>query len=195
MKNWDKILDDFAHKCGDGGPDMTNPRHLALLRESLLKFGWKEFATNEFIGNLREGEEKDYKGKGTRSGSGTKSDPYKYDYSEPSSKTDGESEEGEGNPEHEEWKKNNPGKTLPDTSLPDSDYFNSDGSLRVSGPAPALEGPQTEGSHLPLQNGRRQELCSPRYATNGRVHRSSRRRRQTRRVGQSSLRSIGWPAT
>jgi len=58
MKNWDKILDDFAHKCGDGGPDMTNPRHLALLRESLLKFGWKEFATNEFIGNLREGEEK-----------------------------------------------------------------------------------------------------------------------------------------
>ncbi len=58
MKNWDKILDDFAHKCGDGGPDMTNPRHLALLRESLLKFGWKENATNEFIGNLREGEKK-----------------------------------------------------------------------------------------------------------------------------------------
>ena len=58
MKNWDKILDDFAHKCGDGGPDMTNPRHLALLRESLIKFGWKENATNEFIGNLREGEKK-----------------------------------------------------------------------------------------------------------------------------------------
>ena len=58
MKNWDKILDNFAHKCGDGGPGMTNPRHLALLRESLIKFGWKEFATNEFIGNLREGENK-----------------------------------------------------------------------------------------------------------------------------------------
>ena len=56
MKNWDKILDDFARKCKGGAPDMTNPRHLALLRESLLKFGWKEFATNEFIGNLREGE-------------------------------------------------------------------------------------------------------------------------------------------
>jgi hypothetical protein len=36
---------------------MTNPRHLALLRESLIKFGWNENATNEFIGNLREGEE------------------------------------------------------------------------------------------------------------------------------------------
>jgi hypothetical protein len=97
MKNWDKILDDFAHRCGDGGPDMTNPRHLALLRESLIKFGWKENATNEFIGNLREGEEKDYKGKGARSGSGTKSDPYKYDYSEPSSETGGETEDdGEG---------------------------------------------------------------------------------------------------
>jgi len=57
MKNWDKILKDFARKCKGGAPDMTNPRHLALLRESLLKFGWKEFATNEFIGNLREGEE------------------------------------------------------------------------------------------------------------------------------------------
>jgi hypothetical protein len=60
MKDWDKILDDFAHKCGDGGPDMTNPRHLALLRESLIKFGWKENATNEFIGNLREGEEPEF---------------------------------------------------------------------------------------------------------------------------------------
>ena len=57
MNNWNIILKDFAHKCGDGGPDMTNPRHLALLRESLIKFGWKENATNEFIGNLREGEE------------------------------------------------------------------------------------------------------------------------------------------
>jgi len=57
MNDWDKILDDFAHKCGDGGPDMTNPRHLALLRESLIKFGWKENTTNAFIGNLREGKE------------------------------------------------------------------------------------------------------------------------------------------
>jgi len=54
MKNWDKILDDFARKCKGGAPDMTNPRHLALLRESLIKFGWKENATNEFLGNLRE---------------------------------------------------------------------------------------------------------------------------------------------
>ena len=58
MNDWDKILDDFARKCKGGAPDMTNPRHLALLRESLLKFGWKENATNEFIGNLRNGEEK-----------------------------------------------------------------------------------------------------------------------------------------
>jgi len=58
MKNWDKILDDFARKCKGGAPDMTNPRHLALLRESLIKFGWKENATNAFIGNLREGEKK-----------------------------------------------------------------------------------------------------------------------------------------
>ena len=93
MKNWDKILKDFARKCKGGAPDMTNPRHLALLRESLLKFGWKENATNEFIGNLREGEEKDYKGTGTRTG---KPGKYKYDYSEPSSKTDGESEEEGG---------------------------------------------------------------------------------------------------
>jgi len=57
MKNWDKILDDFARKCKGGAPDMTNPRHLALLRESLLKFGWKENATNEFLGNLRDGKE------------------------------------------------------------------------------------------------------------------------------------------
>jgi len=62
MINWDEILDDFAHKCGDGGPDMTNPNHLALLRETLLKsntdFNDYQFATNEFIGNLREGEKK-----------------------------------------------------------------------------------------------------------------------------------------
>ena len=49
MTNWDKILVDFAHKCGDGGPDMTNPRHLALLRESLLKFGWNENATMSLL--------------------------------------------------------------------------------------------------------------------------------------------------
>ena len=58
MKNWDKILDDFARKCKGGAPDMTNPRHLALLRESLIKFGWNENATNEFIGNLRETKDK-----------------------------------------------------------------------------------------------------------------------------------------
>ena len=86
MINWDKILDDFARKCKGGAPDMTNSRHLALLRESLLKFGWKEFATNEFLGNLREGEDKDYKGKGTRTG---KPGEYKYDYSEPSSERGG----------------------------------------------------------------------------------------------------------
>ena len=57
MNDWDKILDDFARKCKGGAPDMTNPRHLALLRESLIKFGWKENATNAFIGNLREGKE------------------------------------------------------------------------------------------------------------------------------------------
>ena len=57
MKNWDKILADFARKCKGGAPDMTNSTHLALLRESLIKFGWKENATNEFIGNLREGKE------------------------------------------------------------------------------------------------------------------------------------------
>ena len=57
MNDWDKILEDFARKCKGGAPDMTNPRHLALLRESLLKFGWNENATNEFVGNLRESEE------------------------------------------------------------------------------------------------------------------------------------------
>ena len=63
MINWEEILDEFAHKCGDGGPDMTNPNHLALLRETLLKsntdFNDYQFATNEFIGNLREGRSKD----------------------------------------------------------------------------------------------------------------------------------------
>jgi hypothetical protein len=58
MNDWDKILDNFARKCKGGAPDMTNPRHLALLRESLIKFGWNENATNEFIGNLRETKDK-----------------------------------------------------------------------------------------------------------------------------------------
>ena len=58
MNDWDKILDDFARKCKGGAPDMTNPRHLALLRESLIKFGWNENATNEFVGNLRETKDK-----------------------------------------------------------------------------------------------------------------------------------------
>ena len=67
MNDWDKILDDFARKCKGGAPDMTNPRHLALLRESLIKFGWNENATNEFLGNLREGEKPDPKPKSARS--------------------------------------------------------------------------------------------------------------------------------
>jgi hypothetical protein len=58
MTNWDKILADFARKCKGGSPDMTNPRHLALLRESLIKFGWNENAANGIVGNLREGKEK-----------------------------------------------------------------------------------------------------------------------------------------
>ena len=37
MINWEEILDEFAHKCGDGGPDMTNPNHLALLRNKSHK--------------------------------------------------------------------------------------------------------------------------------------------------------------
>jgi hypothetical protein len=57
MNNWNIILKDFAYKCGKDGPDMTNSNHLALLRESLIKFGWKENTTNEFVGNLREGKE------------------------------------------------------------------------------------------------------------------------------------------
>ena len=58
MKNWDKILKDFSHKCKGGAPDLKNSTHLQFLRESLIKFGWKENATNEFIGNLREGKPK-----------------------------------------------------------------------------------------------------------------------------------------
>jgi len=58
MKNWDKILKDFSHKCEGGAPDLKNSTHLQFLRESLIKFGWTENATNEFIGNLREGEKK-----------------------------------------------------------------------------------------------------------------------------------------
>ena len=54
MKNWDKILKDFSHKCKGGAPDFTNSTHLQFLRESLIKFGWKENAMNKFIGNLRE---------------------------------------------------------------------------------------------------------------------------------------------
>ena len=58
MNTWDKILKDFSHKCKGGAPNLKNPTHLQFLRESLIKFGWKENATNEFIGNLREGEKK-----------------------------------------------------------------------------------------------------------------------------------------
>ena len=36
MNDWDKILDDFARKRKGGAPDMTNSRHLALLRELTL---------------------------------------------------------------------------------------------------------------------------------------------------------------
>ena len=58
MKNWDKILKDFSHKCDDKGVDMTNSNHIAWLRESILKYD-EEFrnniyALNEFIGNLQE---------------------------------------------------------------------------------------------------------------------------------------------
>ncbi len=60
MKNWDKILKDFSHKCKGGAPDLKNPTHLQFLRESLIKFGWKENATNEFIGNLREDKKEDW---------------------------------------------------------------------------------------------------------------------------------------
>ena len=67
MKNWDKILKDFSHKCKGGAPDLKNPTHLQFLRESLIKFGWKENATNEFLGNLREGEKPDPKPKSARS--------------------------------------------------------------------------------------------------------------------------------
>ena len=60
MKNWNKILKDFAHKCGKDGLDLTNSNHLAWLRESIIKhdeeFRNNIYALNEFIGNLREGE-------------------------------------------------------------------------------------------------------------------------------------------
>ena len=56
MNTWDKILKDFSHKCKGGAPNLKNPTHLQFLRESLIKFGWTENATNEFIGNLREGK-------------------------------------------------------------------------------------------------------------------------------------------
>jgi len=58
MNDWDKILKDFSHKCKGGAPDLKNPTHLQFLRESLLKFGWKENAANEILGNLREGKGK-----------------------------------------------------------------------------------------------------------------------------------------
>ena len=57
MNTWDKILKDFSHKCKGGAPDLKNSTHLQFLRESLIKFGWTKNATNEFIGNLREGDE------------------------------------------------------------------------------------------------------------------------------------------
>ena len=57
MNTWDKILKDFSHKCKGGAPNLKNSTHLQFLRESLIKFGWSDNATNEFIGNLREGGE------------------------------------------------------------------------------------------------------------------------------------------
>ncbi len=57
MKNWDKILKDFSHKCKGGAPDFTNSDHLKFLRESLIKFDWNESAANAFLGNIREGGE------------------------------------------------------------------------------------------------------------------------------------------
>ena len=57
MNTWDKILKDFSHKCKGGAPDLKNSDHLQFLRESLINFGWTENATNEFIGNLRNGKE------------------------------------------------------------------------------------------------------------------------------------------
>ena len=52
MKNWDKILKDFSHKCKGGAPNLKNSTHLQFLRESLIKFGWSDNATNEFIGRV-----------------------------------------------------------------------------------------------------------------------------------------------
>ena len=61
MKNWDKILKDFSHKCKGGEPDFTNSTHLNYLRESIVKFEEdfrnNTYALNEFIGNLRNGKE------------------------------------------------------------------------------------------------------------------------------------------
>tara|TARA_Y100000746_G_scaffold231802_1_gene246609 strand:- start:495 stop:2549 length:2055 start_codon:yes stop_codon:yes gene_type:complete len=61
MKNWDKILKDFSHKCKGGEPDFTNSTHLNYLRESILKYDEEfrnnTYALNEFIGNLRNGKE------------------------------------------------------------------------------------------------------------------------------------------
>ena len=61
MKNWDKILKDFSHKCKGGKPDFTNSTHLNYLRESILKYDEEfrnnTYALNEFIGNLRNGKE------------------------------------------------------------------------------------------------------------------------------------------
>ena len=99
MKNWDKILDNFAHKCGDGGPDMTNPRHLALLRESLIKFGWKENATNEFIGNLRETKDKSDDGWWTKM---TPAQQAKYIKDHPGSEKAQEAGAGKGEPKKKE---------------------------------------------------------------------------------------------
>ena len=58
MNTWDKILKDFSHKCKGGAPNLKNPTHLQFLRESLIKFGWTKTATNEFLGIIREGEDK-----------------------------------------------------------------------------------------------------------------------------------------
>jgi len=61
MINWNKILKDFAHKCGKDGLDLTNSNHLAWLRESIIKhddeFRNNIYALNEFIGNIRNGKE------------------------------------------------------------------------------------------------------------------------------------------
>ena len=76
MNTWDKILKDFSHKCKGGAPNLKNPTHLQFLRESLIKFGWTENATNEFIGNLREKVSKVYlKGKKAPAGAEVQTGP------------------------------------------------------------------------------------------------------------------------